>query len=166
MTTLILVRHGETDWNAQHRWQGHSDTTLNEVGREQARRLADELEPVDALYSCDLARAKETAEINAERRRITEELATTQAKKSYAVINTKFGDMYADHWGGNKEKALEILDGLPAERRDLPDHDATTKPRVAAMTAAYNGSQTSPTLTIARETSSDRRRPSRCRSIN
>ena len=67
MTTLIFVRHGETDWNAQHRWQGHSDTALNEVGREQARRLADELEPVDALYSSDLARARETAEIIAER---------------------------------------------------------------------------------------------------
>ena len=67
MTTLILVRHGETDWNAQHRWQGHSDTALNESGRVQARRLADELEPVDALYSSDLARASETAEIIAER---------------------------------------------------------------------------------------------------
>lgn len=63
MTTLILVRHGETDWNAQHRWQGHSDTELNDAGREQARRLADELERVDALYSSDLARARETAEI-------------------------------------------------------------------------------------------------------
>lgn len=63
MTTLILVRHGETDWNAQHRWQGHSDTELNDAGREQARRLAEGLEQVDALYSSDLARARETAEI-------------------------------------------------------------------------------------------------------
>jgi probable phosphoglycerate mutase len=67
VTTLILVRHGETDWNAQHRWQGHSDTALNEAGREQARRLASELEPVDVLYSRDLARARETAEILAQR---------------------------------------------------------------------------------------------------
>ena len=65
MTTLILVRHGETDWNAQHRWQGHSDTALNDAGREQAHRLAGKLEPVDALYSSDLARAR-TAEIIAE----------------------------------------------------------------------------------------------------
>lgn len=63
MTTLILVRHGETDWNAQHRWQGHSDTELNDAGREQARLLAGVLEQVDALYSSDLARARETAEI-------------------------------------------------------------------------------------------------------
>jgi broad specificity phosphatase PhoE len=66
VTTLILVRHGETDWNAQQRWQGHSDTPLNDAGREQARRLAGDLEPVDALYSSDLARARETAEIIAE----------------------------------------------------------------------------------------------------
>jgi broad specificity phosphatase PhoE len=63
VTTLILVRHGETDWNAQLRWQGNSDTQLNDAGREQARRLADELGRVDALYSSDLARARETAEI-------------------------------------------------------------------------------------------------------
>ena len=67
MTTLIFVRHGETDWNAQHRWQGHSDTALNDVGREQARRLAERARAVDALYSSDLARARETAEIIAER---------------------------------------------------------------------------------------------------
>lgn len=63
MTTLILVRHGETDWNAERRWQGHSDPKLNDAGREQARRLAGELARVDALYSSDLARARETAEI-------------------------------------------------------------------------------------------------------
>ena len=63
MTTLILVRHGETDWNAQHRWQGHSDTELNDAGREQARLLAKGLDRADVLYSSDLARARETAEI-------------------------------------------------------------------------------------------------------
>jgi broad specificity phosphatase PhoE len=67
VTTLILVRHGETDWNAQHRWQGHSDTPLNDAGRNQAGVLAGELERVDAVYSSDLARARETAEILAER---------------------------------------------------------------------------------------------------
>jgi broad specificity phosphatase PhoE len=61
------VRHGETDWNAEHRWQGHSDTQLNELGRSQAHRLAGELEDVDAVYSSDLSRARETAEILAER---------------------------------------------------------------------------------------------------
>ena len=64
MTTLLLVRHGETDWNREGRWQGGSDTSLNELGREQARALAAELDGgIDAIYSSDLARARETAEI-------------------------------------------------------------------------------------------------------
>lgn len=64
-TTLLLARHGETDWNAIGRWQGHEDVPLNDSGRAQARELADRLEsePIDALYSSDLCRARETAEI-------------------------------------------------------------------------------------------------------
>ena len=67
MTTLLLVRHGETDWNRDGRWQGQSDTPLNELGRRQARELAEQLDGVDVVYSSDLARARETAEILAER---------------------------------------------------------------------------------------------------
>jgi broad specificity phosphatase PhoE len=64
MTTLLLVRHGETDWNRDGRWQGGSDTRLNELGREQAHALAEQLDgDVDVVYSSDLARARETAEI-------------------------------------------------------------------------------------------------------
>ncbi len=66
MTTLLLVRHGVTDWNLAGRWQGHSDTPLNERGREQARELAKQLDGVDVVYSSDLERARETAEILAE----------------------------------------------------------------------------------------------------
>ncbi len=63
-TTLLLARHGETDWNRERRWQGHADPPLNEAGREQAWSLAGSLGVrVDALYSSDLARARETAEI-------------------------------------------------------------------------------------------------------
>ncbi|HET9115994.1 MAG TPA: histidine phosphatase family protein [Gaiellaceae bacterium] len=66
---LLLVRHGETDWNAEGRLQGHTDRPLSEYGRRQARRLAEELvdEPLDAIYASDLARARETAEIVGER---------------------------------------------------------------------------------------------------
>ncbi len=70
MTTLFLVRHGETDWNAAGRWQGHADIPLNERGRAQAQMLAEELvaqEGVELVYASDLARARETAEILARR---------------------------------------------------------------------------------------------------
>jgi broad specificity phosphatase PhoE len=65
VTTLLLVRHGETDWNADGRLQGHTDRPLSDFGRRQARRLAEELdgEKFEAIYSSDLARARETAEI-------------------------------------------------------------------------------------------------------
>src|SRR2546423_3515053 len=69
VTTLLLVRHGETDWNAQLRYQGHADIPLNERGRQQARELAARVaaEAVDAIYASDLSRARETGEIVAAR---------------------------------------------------------------------------------------------------
>jgi broad specificity phosphatase PhoE len=65
VATILLVRHGETDWNRERRWQGHADRPLNETGRAQARALAEELvsDPPEAIYSSDLSRARETAEI-------------------------------------------------------------------------------------------------------
>jgi probable phosphoglycerate mutase len=69
VTTLLLVRHGETDWNAEGRLQGHTDRPLSDYGRRQAQQLAGELEDEDleAIYSSDLARARETGEIVGER---------------------------------------------------------------------------------------------------
>jgi len=65
MTIFYLIRHGETDWNMQGRWQGHTDVPLNALGQSQARRLAqrlhDEGAHFDAIYSSDLQRAWQTA---------------------------------------------------------------------------------------------------------
>lgn len=68
-TTILMARHGETDWNRDSRFQGHADTTLNDAGREQARALAERLvdERIAAVYSSPLLRALETAEIVAAR---------------------------------------------------------------------------------------------------
>jgi broad specificity phosphatase PhoE len=68
-TWLYLVRHGQTTWNAMHRWQGQSITPLNETGRRQAtlvsERLADE--GLTAIYTSDLMRTRQTAEMIAAR---------------------------------------------------------------------------------------------------
>jgi broad specificity phosphatase PhoE len=70
VTTLLLARHGETDWNRDGRFQGHADPPLNDRGRRQAHALADFLaaEPLEAIYSSDLLRAEETAQIVAMQR--------------------------------------------------------------------------------------------------
>lgn len=63
MASLLLTRHGETEWNATHRWQGRTGPPLNDAGRRQARVLAARLEGVGlaAVYSSDAVRARETA---------------------------------------------------------------------------------------------------------
>lgn len=68
MTRLILVRHGETDWNRQLRFQGQVDVPLNANGRAQAQRVARRLggEPLHRVVSSDLSRARQTAEPLAE----------------------------------------------------------------------------------------------------
>ena len=65
MTTILLARHGETDWNRDRRFQGHADPPLNERGREQARELGRNLAhlAIAAVYTSPLRRARETAEI-------------------------------------------------------------------------------------------------------
>jgi broad specificity phosphatase PhoE len=72
VTTLLLARHGETDWNRARRWQGHADRPLTARGRTQAADLAGRLAHValDAVYSSDLRRARETAEIVAAAQRV------------------------------------------------------------------------------------------------
>ena len=64
MTELVIIRHGETAWNRELRFQGQHDVALNDMGWEQARRVAGHLagEVADALFSSDLARARETAQ--------------------------------------------------------------------------------------------------------
>ena len=70
MLRLLLVRHGQTAWNAQRRYQGHTDLPLNDTGLAQARQLAARLQTqkIDLLISSDLQRAVQTARILAEGR--------------------------------------------------------------------------------------------------
>src|SRR5690606_40156857 len=65
ITTICLIRHGETDWNAQRRIQGRTDIPLNEKGIQQARECRDFLKNSewDVIITSPLKRAKQTAEI-------------------------------------------------------------------------------------------------------
>ena len=67
--TILIARHGETDWNRELRFQGHADPSLNDEGRRQARALAERLADagIAAIYASPLRRALETAEIVARR---------------------------------------------------------------------------------------------------
>ncbi len=118
MTAILLVRHGETDWNAERRVQGHSDRPLNETGREQAAALADALEEreIDAIYSSDLLRAHETARVVAERRG----LAVTAIRD---LRERDFGT-----WEGLTDE--EIFDRFPHARHSSWG-DAETKDELA-----------------------------------
>ena len=65
MIRFCLIRHGQTDWNIEGRYQGQSDVPLNENGRRQARQVAEEIrgEHIDMIITSNLQRARETAEI-------------------------------------------------------------------------------------------------------
>ena len=104
MTTILLVRHGETDWNLARRIQGHSDRPLNETGREQARELADALasEPIDAVYSSDLARAHETARIVAERRGLEVTAIPDLRERDFGTWEGLTGDEIFERFPGAK----------------------------------------------------------------
>lgn len=65
MTNLVVLRHGQTDWNAQHRFQGFADVPLNATGIAQAEAAHEQLKRhrFDAVYASPLSRALRTAEI-------------------------------------------------------------------------------------------------------
>jgi broad specificity phosphatase PhoE len=85
---LLLVRHGETDWNAAGRWQGQTDVPLNTTGRSQALALAARLraESVRAVAASDLSRARGTAEI------VGESLGLEVAFVDAALRERAYGD--------------------------------------------------------------------------
>jgi probable phosphoglycerate mutase len=73
MLEIVLVRHGETDWNVEKRMQGHIDIPLNAVGLAQAAALGQALatEQFDAVFASDLQRAVQTAQVLAQPRDLT-----------------------------------------------------------------------------------------------
>lgn len=88
MTELYLVRHGETDWNRQHRIQGLTDIPLNPTGRKQARAAGKLLSrrAWNGIYSSPLSRARETATI------IAEQTGLSQPDAVDALVERNYGE--------------------------------------------------------------------------
>ena len=113
-TRILAIRHGETAWNVDGRVQGHLDIGLNEAGRAQARRLGRALagrEPIDRIYSSDLARALDTARAVAE--------ATGAPLTATAALRERhFGDLQGRTFADVAAQAPEMAE---AWRRRQPD---------------------------------------------
>lgn len=112
MTRLIVVRHGQTLWNLERKYQGHSDIALTDKGIKQAEAVAARLaeEKIDAVYASDLSRAFKTAACIADKHGLTVQVVP-------ALREIKFGD-----WEGlTYEQISEQWPGLLGKLWTTPD---------------------------------------------
>ncbi|MBV8665791.1 MAG: histidine phosphatase family protein [Burkholderiaceae bacterium] len=95
MVEILLIRHGETDWNAEKRLQGHLDIELNAEGRRQAQALAEALrgEDLGAVFASDLQRARHTAAPLAAMRGLPVQIEPQLRERCYGAFE---GLRYAD----------------------------------------------------------------------
>lgn len=100
MTELLLIRHGETDWNAERRLQGFLDIGLNDRGRQQAAALAQALhdEVLDAVIASDLQRAVDTAQALALPRGLTVQTTPGLRERCYGAFEGLRYDEIAGHF--------------------------------------------------------------------
>lgn len=131
-TTLILVRHGETQWNAEGRVQGHTDSPLTARGRAEAQRLAERLAgmQVAAIYSSDVGRARETAEFIAAPHGLTVRVREALRERCYGALEGKTMEEAAREDSG-------WLEGWRADRLRLAPPQGETQPEMSqrVMTA-------------------------------
>ena len=154
MTALILIRHGETDWNRDRRIQGATDIPLNETGREQARATAallrDRLDASVAatVVSSDLARARETAEI------IAGELGLAAPRAYRGLRERAYGeaegvglDEFRERWGDSYTAEVPGAEpwadlrtrGIAALGRAVRDHRRATAPAASSLIVVSHG---------------------------
>ena len=124
MTEILLIRHGETDWNVEKRLQGHIDIGLNDKGRWQAEALGNALakEALDAVYCSDLQRAFLTAQAIAaphglpvrRERRLRERCYGALEGMTYQEINQTYPETYRA-WRGRDIHARYPCGATPSE---------------------------------------------------
>ncbi|WP_230180401.1 histidine phosphatase family protein [Aquabacterium sp. CECT 9606] len=100
ITRLLVIRHGETAWNLEARIQGHTDIPLNEHGRWQAERLALALadEGLDAIYTSDLQRARDTAQAVARATGLTLQLDQGLRERNFGRLEGMTQNQVALQW--------------------------------------------------------------------
>jgi probable phosphoglycerate mutase len=149
-TEIILIRHGETEWNSQQRMQGHSNSDLSSVGQAQIQALGEWMKnvPFDHIYSSDSLRAKQTAEaitqfsghelkidlrLREKNLGVFEGLTSEEARERHPEVFRLFktaGSKYVIDEGEStqqlQDRALEIVDEIrikhPEERVLLVTH--------------------------------------------
>jgi broad specificity phosphatase PhoE len=110
VTRILVVRHGQSEWNAQGRWQGQENPPLTDLGRQQARDAARAVGAVDAIYASPLDRAATTAHLIAE--------ATGVGP---VVVVEGLMERHAGAWQGmTRDEIEEAFPGYLAEARRPP----------------------------------------------
>lgn len=117
-TRVLLVRHGQSTWNAEGRWQGWADAPLSEVGEEQARAAANHLPDVQAVVSSDLLRARRTAELLSHGRdlpsmEIYRGLRERGVGQFEGLTNPEIAERFPDLMGKDGSKPLDIPGAEP-----------------------------------------------------
>lgn len=112
-TEILLIRHGETAWNAERRLQGHLDVPLNAEGERQAAALARALEgeALDAVYSSDLQRARQTAGAIVASRGLEIRLDPGLRERCYGafegLLYAEIGDRYPEAYAAWKARDID-----------------------------------------------------------
>jgi probable phosphoglycerate mutase len=109
-TRILLVRHGQSEWNATGRWQGQADPPLTDLGRVQAMEAARAIGAVDAVWASDLSRASQTGLIIAEAIGV-----------GPVVLEPDLRERDAGEWSGmTREQINEQYPGYLEERKRPP----------------------------------------------
>lgn len=108
-TSLLLVRHGQSEWNAHGRWQGQADPPLSALGEQQAVEALSRLDGIDAVWASDLIRAARTAELVAGGLGID------------VIVDARLRERHAGEWQGHTRDEIEARwPGYLAEGRRPP----------------------------------------------
>ena len=143
MTELLLIRHGETDWNRRQTFQGQIDVPLNARGLAQARRLGERLasEALDLLVSSDLMRARQTAEPLASRQGLAPQLAPALREQAFGILEgLSFDDIRQRHPEEFSLWARHEPDyALPGGAESRRDFHARVLAALRELAAAHRG---------------------------